>query len=279
MDQRFYRAGQFARKAAVSIRTLRYYDQEGLLAPSGYSESGYRLYTDADLVDLQQILALKFLGFSLDEIKVLLRQGRAGEGGPRSLGDVLAQQKAMMQEKRTQLDGIVRAITETEKLLQAGQCDWDSLTNVIRVIQMEQNRDWVKKYFTPEQMQQMQSISEQAYSDAAREHLAARGEWTEADQERASARWAEVGADVTKLASAGADPASPEAQDVAARYSGLIGEFTGGNAEVEGGLNRWWQSYSALPEESKPFQPPYSKEHAGWLEQAVKLYRQREASR
>ena len=104
MDRRFYRAGQFARKAAVSIRTLRYYDQEGLLAPSRYSEAGYRLYTDADLVNLQQILALKFLGFSLDEIKALLR------ADPRGLQDVLAQQKAMMQAKRAQLDGIIQAI-------------------------------------------------------------------------------------------------------------------------------------------------------------------------
>src|SRR5262245_24745220 len=114
VDQRFYRAGQFARKAAVSIRTLRYYDQEGLLAPSGYTESGYRLYSDGDLVNLQQILALKFLGFSLEEIKVLLRSR------PHSLQDVLAQQKAMMRDKRTQLDGIIAAIEGTEKLLQAG---------------------------------------------------------------------------------------------------------------------------------------------------------------
>ena len=272
MDQHYYRTGQFARKAAVSIRTLRYYDKEGLLAPSRYSEAGYRLYTDADLVNLQQILALKFLGLSLDEIKVLLRPSP----NPPGLQDVLAQQKAMMKAKRVQLDGIIQAIDETEKLLRAGRCDWDSLVKVIQAIQMEQNKDWVKKYFTPEQMEQMKALSEQSYSDEEREQMAMRaGAWTEADQERASAQWAEVGAGVTRLATAGADPASPEAQDLAARYSNLIAPFTGGNAEVASGLNRWWQNFDALPEDKKPFQAPYSKEHQAWLDQALTIYRRR----
>src|SRR5215207_3727964 len=189
LDQRLYRTGQFARKASVSIRTLRYYDKEGLLAPSHYSESGYRLYTDADLANLQQILAMKFLGFSLDEIKALLRPTAV----PQSLGDVLAQQKEMMRAKRVQLDGIIQAIDETAKLLSSGECDWESLVRVIQAIKMEQNKDWAKKYFTPEQLEQMQRLSEQSYSDEARERMGARGiVWTEEDQKRVDVQWASV---------------------------------------------------------------------------------------
>lgn len=276
MDQRLYRSGQFARKASVSIRTLRYYDKEGLLAPSQYSESGYRLYTDEDLVNLQQILALKFLGFSLDEIKVLLRSGPA----PRNLPDVLAQQRAMMEAKRGQLDGIIQAIGETEKLLQEGQCDWDSLVRVIQAIQMEQNRDWVNKYFTPEQLEQMQSLSEQSYSDEARAKLAERGAgWTEADQERASAQWAEVIADVARLSGANADPAGDEAQDLAMRHSNLIAGFTGGDPEIAGGLNSWWKNFDAMPDDQKPMPSPYSKEGQAWLDKALAVYRQRQQSK
>ena len=83
MDRRLYPSGKFAQKALVSVRTLRYYDKEGLLSPTEYSEAGYRLYSDEDLVNLQQILALKFLGFALDEIKVFIKRG------PRSLERVL----------------------------------------------------------------------------------------------------------------------------------------------------------------------------------------------
>ncbi len=268
MDQQYYRTGQFARKADVSIRTLRFYHREGLLAPSRYSESGYRLYTDDDLVNLQQILALKFLGFSLDEIKALLG------AGPRSLEDVLAQQKAMMQAKRTQLDGIIQAIDETQKLLQAGQCDWDSLVNVIQAIHMDQNKEWVNKYFTPEQQQQMQKLSEQAYTDEARQRLASRGEWTEADQERATAQWDAVNSDIARLSAANADPASPEAQDLAKRYSDLIGQFTGGDPEISKGLNNWWRGFDSLPDDQKPFPSPYTKEQLAWMQKALAVYNQ-----
>ena len=101
MGQRFYHTSQFGEKASVSVRTLRYYDNVGLLSPTRYTEAGYRLYTDADFSRLQQILALKFLGFSLNEIKQCLQVG------PTILQESLAFQKAMMQEKREQLNAII----------------------------------------------------------------------------------------------------------------------------------------------------------------------------
>ncbi|WP_308636331.1 MerR family transcriptional regulator [Paenibacillus silvisoli] len=64
MKNTLYRANEFAKKASVSVRTLQYYDKQGVLPPSAYTESGHRLYSDSDLKALQQILALKFLGFS-----------------------------------------------------------------------------------------------------------------------------------------------------------------------------------------------------------------------
>jgi DNA-binding transcriptional MerR regulator len=230
------------------------------------------LYTDSDLANLQQILALKFLGFSLDEIKALLHPT------PRSLQEVLAQQKAMMNAKRAQLDGIIQAIDETEQLLATGECDWESLIRVIQAIQMEQNRDWVKKYFTPEQMAEMQNLSDQSYSEEAKQRLAQRqaamGEWTEADQERASAQWAAIGSDVARLSAAGTDPESPEAQDLAKRFNELIGGFTGGDPEIASGLNTWWKNHEALPAERKPMQLPYSQEGQAWLDKVLEAYRQ-----
>jgi MerR family transcriptional regulator, thiopeptide resistance regulator len=274
LGQRYYRTGQFAQKASVSVRTLRYYDKEGLLEPSDSSRAGYRLYTDEDLINLQQILALKFLGFSLDEIKVLMRAGL------HSLPEVLAQQKAMMRAKRAQLDGIIGAIDQAEDLVRSGQGDWDSLVRVIRVIQMEQDKDWVKKYFTPEQMEQMNKLSREAYSDEARERLASRGtNWTEADQEAATAQWDAVNRDLARLAAANADPASEEAQDLAARHSKLIAGFTGGDPEIEEGLNKFWQNLNALPEDQKPLPSPYSTEEQqaqrAWMDRALEIYRQR----
>ena len=69
MEGVIYTTGEFARKAGVSVRTIRYYDKQGILKPSHVSESGYRLYTDGDFGKLQKILTLKYLGFSLEEIQ------------------------------------------------------------------------------------------------------------------------------------------------------------------------------------------------------------------
>ncbi|MEG0128112.1 MerR family transcriptional regulator [Clostridium sp.] len=61
--------GTVAKEMDVIVRTLQYSDKQGLLNPSFKSEGGRRLYTKKDMVKLHQILSLKYLGFSLDEIK------------------------------------------------------------------------------------------------------------------------------------------------------------------------------------------------------------------
>lgn len=63
---------EVSKLSGVSIRTLQYYDTIGLLRPSEYTESGYRLYDDASLERLQQILLFRELEFPLKEIKTIL---------------------------------------------------------------------------------------------------------------------------------------------------------------------------------------------------------------
>ncbi|MFF5923754.1 MerR family transcriptional regulator [Streptomyces flavochromogenes] len=72
-----YSVGQVSAFAGVTVRTLHHYDKAGLLSPSGRSHAGYRLYSDADLARLQQILFYRELGFALEEIVVILRDPQA----------------------------------------------------------------------------------------------------------------------------------------------------------------------------------------------------------
>jgi DNA-binding transcriptional MerR regulator len=263
MAGRVFRIGQFARAASVSVRTLRYYDAVGLLPPSLHTRAGYRLYRESDLLRLQQVLTLKFLGFSLDEIKVCLRTG------PQGLREVLAAQKAMMRERRDQLSTVITAIEETERALDAGCDSWPSIVKTLEALQMQQKQDWHDKYFTPEQRQTMDELSAASYSEEARRKLAARGTWTEEDQQRVDAQYAWIGAELKRLVAAGADPASPEAQAVAQRQRELLTAFTQGDPEVEAGLRRWWQSFNALPRERRPFKAPYSGAEAEFMQKAL----------
>ena len=65
----YYSSGEFAKKAHVTKKTIRYYDEHNILKPSFVSDSGARFYSDEDFARLQQILFLKYLGFSLADIK------------------------------------------------------------------------------------------------------------------------------------------------------------------------------------------------------------------
>src|SRR5437899_6587239 len=63
------KVGELARRTGLTIRTLHHYDEIGLLKPSLHTETGHRLYAHDDIARLQQIVSLKQLGFSLEEIQ------------------------------------------------------------------------------------------------------------------------------------------------------------------------------------------------------------------
>ncbi|GIP18608.1 MerR family transcriptional regulator [Paenibacillus montaniterrae] len=72
MVKKTLKIGVVAKKTGLTVRTLHHYDQIGLLKPSDETESGHRLYTDSDIVRLHQIVTLKQLGFTLEEIKDMM---------------------------------------------------------------------------------------------------------------------------------------------------------------------------------------------------------------
>jgi len=72
VPERYWTVGRLAKRTGLTVRALHHYDRIGLLSPSRHTEGGHRLYTPDDLVKLQQILALKELGFRLGEIKAIL---------------------------------------------------------------------------------------------------------------------------------------------------------------------------------------------------------------
>lgn len=104
----YMRIGEMAKKAGVTVRTLSYYDKEGLLAPSSESEGGYRLYTDKDMVKLIQILMLKEFGFPLSEIKKRLTKLDTPE-------DV----RAMLTEQVSHIRKKIEILTESLEAMEA----------------------------------------------------------------------------------------------------------------------------------------------------------------
>lgn len=130
---KYYKTGEFAKMANLSIRTIRYYDNIGLLKPSLVQNNGYRLYTDHDFVKLQKIISLKNLGFSLDDIfSMTINDSHL------SLQTSLELQKRMIDQRIESLKEMKEAIEKTEEYLQNNQeVDWQQLLNQINVATME----------------------------------------------------------------------------------------------------------------------------------------------
>lgn len=265
MEPRLYRTGPFAKLARISVRTLRFYDRIGLLAPSERSFSGHRLYAEPDLVALQRILALKLLGFSLAEIRAF------AAASPQSLGIALTQQREMLREQRSRLDRALGAIEEVQGRLREGESEWESVLRVIELMQMNIDKSWVRKHLTPEQVAAVDEISGRAFAPETSARLAGRV-WTEEDQIRVSEAWADVYMDAGRLARAGADPAGGEGRELGSRYKALIDEFTGGDPEVAAGLNRFYAEARKLPAEKSPY-PDVPKEAREFAEKAYMAVR------
>ena len=102
--------GQVAERSGVTVRTLHHYDEIGLLRPSRRSASGYRLYTDEDLVRLQHVVVYRRLGFALEEVAVLLDDPEA---------DVAAHLRRQRAAVMSRLDELGELVTAIDRALEA----------------------------------------------------------------------------------------------------------------------------------------------------------------
>ncbi|MFF2457834.1 MerR family transcriptional regulator [Peribacillus simplex] len=93
----------------ISVRTLHYYDEIGLLSPEEITESGYRLYSNDNLEMLQQILFFRELGMPLKEIKQMISSSSFDKQ------DALMQHQKMLLEKRSQLDKLIKTVEKSIK--------------------------------------------------------------------------------------------------------------------------------------------------------------------
>lgn len=109
-----YTVNKLAKLSGVSTRTLRYYDQIGLLTPQRVSSNGYRIYGRSEVDTLQQILIFRELGVNLEDIKSML---------PATDTDrerTLAGHLDSLIQKRMQLDTLIDNVTKTINSLQGG---------------------------------------------------------------------------------------------------------------------------------------------------------------
>lgn len=132
----YYSSGEFARMAGVTLRTIRYYDKQNILKPSLVSEAGARFYTDEDFARLQQILLLKYLGFSLDDV----REMTVADSDYHFMLDSLKIQLKLVQDRIEQMQLVEQAIKDTtESIQEEHTVDWSRMLDLIHLTGMEQS--------------------------------------------------------------------------------------------------------------------------------------------
>lgn len=132
--QEVYTTGEISKMAGVTTRTIRYYDNKGILSPSSHNSSGHRLYTESDFIKLKRILALKYLGLSLEEVKNTESQTFEKEEIMKSL----RLQKNIMKNKINYMKTVLNAIESAEKSIEdEADPDWNKTIDIIKILEDE----------------------------------------------------------------------------------------------------------------------------------------------
>lgn len=132
----YYSSGEFARMAHVTLRTIRYYDKQNILKPSLVTEAGARFYTDEDFARLQQILLLKYLGFSLEDIREMI----IDDSDYHFMLNSLNIQLKLVRDRIEQMQLVEKAIRDTSEAIQKEHTiDWNQMLDLIHLTGMEKS--------------------------------------------------------------------------------------------------------------------------------------------
>ncbi len=207
MNDKHWKVGELARVTGLTVRTLHHWDELGLLVPSERTGAGYRVYDAEDVRRLYQVVALRGVGLSLEEIGVAL--------------DEESELRPLVERQLEAVDaGIELQRRLRERLLRVLEAPTPAeLIETIEVVTM------IEKHYTQEQLETL--------TDRAKELGPER-------MERAQREWAELYADVERERAAGTDPRDPRIRELAARAEALIKQFTGGDPGVRASLERMY---------------------------------------
>jgi len=219
---RGYQIHEFAALAGVTVRTLHHYDRLGVLRAQR-NQSGFRVYTDADLERLENVIALKFIGLPLKQIRAVLG------GNNLDFGSALRSQLAALEQRKCRLEAAIKAVRSAEAALRSGAAP--CLRQIIEVMEMQNDYDWILKHFSHGARQRAEEILT-SITPAT---------WSELQRE-----WTALADDIHGAAHE--DSAAPESQALLSRWENLIRQTTAGDQELVHGLKSLYSDRDKWPE-------------------------------
>lgn len=241
---------EFGNLTGVSVRTLHHYDKIDLLKPSIRQPNGYRLYSEADLLRQQQIIALKSFGFQLSQIKTLL-------AGERDLMEHFSMQSTFLKEKAeamlvasTTLDSIISDYSSKRSI------DWKAIIKLIEGYQMiqELEKTWAGKAFNSEELKEYAEFKDELKT-----------RFTPLEHEAFEKSWAEIVSEIRE--SLDKDPQSSVGIAIGKRCMELINSVYGEHHKIK--RLTWEKGFKEGHVDNKQSMTP---EMVSWLDGAIESY-------
>lgn len=247
----YWQVKEFAKLTKVTVRTLHHYDDIDLLKPSGRLPNGYRVYSQDDLLKLQQIAALKFFGFKLVDIKKVLDGPMGHLELFKAQQKILERRVAALKHAKKVLDGMVKEFAAEESV------EWQTVINVMEAYHMnnELKQSWLGKQMTEAELKEFSARPMRHFSDS--------------EQAKYDKRCEQV---VSKIAEhLEQDPEGDAGKALAKEMLDLMDERFGGDKVWR---KRFWQAYK-LQNKTNPSEAgfdPTDPRVIEWIERALNAH-------
>jgi MerR family transcriptional regulator, thiopeptide resistance regulator len=214
-----YTVKKLAKLSGVSVRTLHFYDETGLLKPASYGENGYRYYDQEQLLKLQQILFFRELGFKLSDIKPIL------ESDDFNKVKALRVHRSVLETQAHQTTELISTIDKTIASLTGGEPmkPQELYLGFDKAKQEENEQYWVTRY--GEKAKKLVAESKRNTKD-----------WKPSDYDSAKSEFERLDEALAALIEQKESPDSPTVQDIVRRHYRLIQRFFDPSKKVYLGL-------------------------------------------
>jgi len=259
---------EFSKLTSVSVRTLHHYDDIGLLKPSIRLPNGYRLYSETDLLTLQQIIAFKFFGFELSNIQTLLKDEADALIQLRAQKRALQSNIAQLQNANKTLDALISDLEEN------GSIQWDNIIQLIEDYRMTKEIEKIWGFDKEKQKEYQKYLIDnnkatKAQIDQCNERTK---NWKKEDWEKAKRAGDELNKVLIATIQKNIEPSASEVQDLVRSHYHMIECYYKPTKEGYIGLG---QLYCEHPDFKKHYDS-YHPKLAEFLAKAMKTFAENE---
>ncbi|MBE7119572.1 MerR family transcriptional regulator [Bacillus cereus] len=246
---------ELTRETGITVRTLRYYDQIDLLKPSGKTDGGHRLYSERDVVRLQQILFLKEMGFSLKEITNMLVKGEL------NLKDSLEKQLRFVQEEQKKFNRMERVLQAVVYSVDVeGELDWKVM---FELIQLSKQSPRIREIFQNE-----------VFSKEEQDLLHNLPNMSEEDPN--VLEWVDLLKQLRNFMKDGKEASCDEVQEATKKLMQKCLEMANGD---EAFLDKLWEVRKSKEDSQKMSMYPIEEELLVYMDEAFRIYDERERNK